>query len=211
MRHKELPGNDEPDIFEISIGSSCVNDDDLRDKTKDSTDTSKNNMSYGTISKSSLPVFNEDEDSNYLEKIFVDDKNGDYVYQQNLAIFNNKYFNDRNVIAPGVSSTYNFKVHNNTTMKIKYKIEMYEATDYTINLMYRLKRNGEYIIGNGNSWVSADNIKSDYMNLDAKRYDNYSLDWKWSYDGDHDDEDTMAGENMINFYKLNVRFYFEQV
>lgn len=235
LRSKRLPINKDPDIFEISVDNSCLSDVISEDKSALSNDevnssynknnsinnnniinTNTSNNTDKSINKnkdssSSIPTFNKDEDYKYLDKVFVDDESGNYVYQQNLNIFRNEYFNYTNIIAPGVSSTYKFKVHNNSDMKLRYKIEMYEAADYKVNLLYRLRKNDIYIIGDKNNWVSSDKLISNYTLIDIDNYDSYSLDWKWDYDSDHDDEDTMAGENMIDYYKLNVRFYFEQV
>ena len=88
---------------------------------------------------------------------------------------------------------------------------MYENTEYSINLKYRLKRNNTYVIGNDNTWVSANELKTEFNNINANASDNYSLDWQWVYDDGKDNEDTVVGENMTSNYKLNIRFYFEQV
>ena len=88
---------------------------------------------------------------------------------------------------------------------------MYENTEYSINLKYRLKRNNTYVIGNDNNWVSANELKTEFSKINANTSDNYSLDWQWMYDDDKDSQDTLAGENMTSAYKLNIRFYFEQV
>ena len=185
---KMIPGNEKPDIYDISIGRYCKDDD----------------------VKKTLPVFNQQKDENVLDKVFVDDVNGNYIYQQSLKIFNNKYFNGENKIAPGVSSTYNFKVHNSSNVKVKYRFNMFEISDYSINLKYRLKKNDEYVIGNKNNWVSASDLIVNNTMLNGNSNDSYSLDWKWDYDGGVDNEDTIVGENMKNLYKLNIRFYFEQ-
>ena len=221
MRYRNIPGNKNPDIYEITIGNSCIKgkDDNLiiDDKTGVKATNSNNNGNSNSnsnsnldINESNVEVYDDTYDANVLDKIFVDDEKGNYVYQQNLSIFKNAYFDYTNVIAPGVSSTYNFKVHNNSNIKIKYRIEMYESTDFSINLKYRLRKNGEYIKGDQNNWVRLNELLSSFSDLGANRYDNYSLDWKWDYEDGTDYEDTNAGENMTNNYKLNIRFYFEQ-
>lgn len=83
---------------------------------------------------------------------------------------------------------------------------MYEESEYDINLKYRLKRNGKYIIGNDHSWVDVEELKTSYSELSGNSTDVYSLDWKWF---DDDANDTVIGENMTSEYKLNIRFYFE--
>ena len=178
-----------------------------------------NNVIYKPIKKlvsingettTEIETYVPEEDKDVLGKVFVDDKNGDYLYQQKLAIFENAAFNYEEKIAPGVSNTYHFVVHNSSEMKIKYYIEMYEESEYFVNLKYRLKRGNEYIIGNDNTWVTAAQLKSDFSNLGISESDNYSLDWKWEYEDGKDDLDTLAGENMTSKYKLNIRIHFEE-
>ena len=197
------------DIFNININcpkEECpvVND----DKNKDNNTKNININSNKPEKKNDLPVFDEETDKNVIGKIFVNDKNGDYVYQQNLNIFNNAAFNYTNKIAPGVSNTYEFKVNNTSKVDIKYYIEMYEQTEYNINLKYRLRRNGSYVVGSEDNWVSANELKTEFKNLKASNYDSFELDWKWF---DDDTNDTNIGQNMTSEYKLNIRFYFEEI
>ena len=207
------------DVFDIDIHYFCRDNDcgtknvDDIDKTgkidKDKYSITSNNNYYTTGTSSEVPTYNESIDKNVTGIIYVDDKNGNYIYQQKLEIFNNAAFEYTNKIAPGVSNTYNFVVHNSTDTKLKYYLEMYEASEYKVNLKYRLKRNNSYIIGNENNWVTADELKTEFSKINADSSDNYSLDWKWVYDDGKDAADTLAGKNMISEYKLNVRFYFE--
>ena len=197
------------DVFNININcpkEECpvVNDD------KNNNDNTKNiNINSNKPNKNNdIPVFDEDTDKDIIGKVFVDDKDGNYIYQQNLNIFNNAAFNYTNKIAPGVSNTYEFKVNNTSNVDIKYYVEMYEQSDYNINLKYRLRRNGSYVIGSEDNWVSANELKTEFKNLKASNYDSFELDWKWF---DDDVNDTNIGENMTSEYKLNIRFYFEEI
>ena len=182
------------DVFDIDINCSC----------KDSSCTPYDKD--GNV----IPTFNEVTDKDVLGKVFVDDINGNYVYQQNLKIFTNSAFYYTEKIAPGVSNTYNFVVHNSMDYKLKYYIVMNEETEYFINLKYRLKRNGEYVIGDDSNWVGADKLKTEFSKIDIMSSDKYALDWKWEYSDGVDSLDTSAGENMTSQYKLNIKFYFEE-
>ncbi len=153
----------------------------------------------------SLPIFDE-TGLNLLGKVYVDDVNGDYVYHQQLRIFNNAAFNYTNKIAPGASNTYHFIVHNSTEYGLNYYLKMLEETQYKLNIKYRLKRNDQYILGNDNEWVSASELATESTYLDSGKSDRYSLDWKWF---DDDTNDTKAGENMDELYKLKVNLHFE--
>ena len=59
--------------------------------------------------------------------------------------------------------------------------------------------------------VQANELKTSFSGLDIKDSDKYSLDWKWEYESGDDNKDTYIGENMDDVYKLNIRFYIEQV
>ena len=133
-----------------------------------------------------------------------------YLYQQNLAIFENAAFEYKDKIAPGVSNTYNFVVHNSSEMNLKYYIEMYEESEYDVNMKYRLKKANQYVIGDDSTWVTADQLKTEFSNIGISTSDSYSLDWKWEYEDGVDDKDTLAGEKMTSDYKLNIRVHFEE-
>ena len=155
-----------------------------------------------------IPVYNEQTDKNILGKVFVDDKDGNYLYQERLNIFTNAAYKFTNKIAPGVSNVYHFVVHNSNNTNVKYYIQMYEDSEYKINLKYRLKCKEGYAVGNDKTWVSADELITNFKNLNKGLSDNYSLEWKWF---DDDKNDTIAGKNMDSEYKLNIRFHFEAV
>ncbi len=186
------------DVFDIDINCDCSGkeDDNCNKTDKD-----------GNI----LPVYKPEIDKNTIGQVWIDDKNGNYIYQQNLKIFTNSAFYYTEKIAPGISNTYNFVVHNSTPVKLKYNIQMNEDSEYKINLKYRLKREGNYIIGNESTWVSADELITGFYDIDTMHSDKYALDWKWAYDDGVDSQDTIAGEYMTSTYKLNIRFYFEEI
>lgn len=138
------------------------------------------------------------------ENIIIEDKNGDYVYQNNLNIFSNDYLDNK--IAPGIFNIYYFKVKNVSNKDIKYYISFINNNDININLKYRLKRNGQYILGD--KWLSVDELKTPYVNLKQRKSDIYFLEWKWF---DNDNEDNYIGENVLNKYLLNINFYFDKM
>ena len=211
------------DVFDIDINCNCKNNDtcyndtnnrdDISNSNTNSTSTDSGNSSSTEVYNNSktFPTYDEIKYKDVIGTIFVDDNSGNYVYQQNLRIFTNSAFEYTNKIAPGVSNTYNFVVHNSTNVKLRYYVEMYEESEYSINLKYRLRRNNSYVIGNNNTWVSASELKTEFSKINASASDNYSLDWQWMYDDGKDNDDSVAGENMTSAYKLNIRFYFEQV
>lgn len=155
-----------------------------------------------------LPYFEDDISDKVKGTVYVDDKNGNYIYQNTLKIFENAAYEYTNKIAPGVSNVYQFVVHNGTNAKIKYYMKMYEESEYKINMKYRLKRGDQYVVGDANNWVSASELQTRFKEMKKGSSDSYSLEWKWF---DDDVNDTIAGENMTSEYKLTARFYFEAI
>ena len=152
-----------------------------------------------------VPVYSPDEDEEETGKVFVYDKNGDFLYQQTLDIFKNSAFKNNNIIAPGSSNVYEFVVKNSSKKNAGYYLEMKEITEYPINIKYRLKCNGVFVVGDKDHWVTANELKTQYKTLKAGKSDNYSLDWCWFHD---DENDTFVGSNMTSEYQLNVDIYF---
>ena len=141
----------------------------------------------------------------------VEDRNGRYVYQKSLKIFENAAFEYTNKIAPGVSNSYDFKVHNETENAIRYNIEFEENSEYAINMRYRLKRDGVYVVGNDTEWVSASELASAFKELAVDGIDGYTLDWEWPYESGRDALDTEIGEKMVSEYSLAIKINFEEV
>ena len=202
------------DVFDIGLQCCWCNDDDdnpvpgVPDLVPDKGNNKGNGEGTKPIVNPDLPIYDEETDAHEIDKIFVDDKNGDYIYQQNLEIFNNATYEYTNKIAPGVSNTYQFVVHNSSDQNLNYYVEMYEITEYKVNLKYRLKKNGEYVVGSSSHWVSASDLKTAMARINSGVSDKYTLDWKWF---DDDVNDTIAGKSMTDTYKLNIRFRFETI
>ena len=122
-----------------------------------------------------------------------------------------KYVKDFEDINEHLNNTYQFVVHNSTNKKLNYYVQMYEESEYDINLKYRLRRNNDYVVGDDNTWVTANELKTAFSKIDSSSSDSYSLDWILEFNDDKDAEDTLAGSNMESNYKLDIRFYFESI
>ena len=212
------------DVFDIRIGCLCGRKDDDNNKGGDGDDDSGcdgdadgfyPNVSPGKNSQkgNSEKTINGDTDTDVDRAgiVYVDDKNGWYVYQKSLEIFNNAAFEYTNKIAPGVSNSYDFKVHNETSNKIQYNIEFSEESEYVVNMKYRLKRAGAYVVGSETEWVSAEQLSTSMKQLTIDGVDAYTLDWMWPYEDGKDSQDTKAGENMRSEYHLGIKVNFEEV
>ena len=124
-----------------------------------------------------------------------------------LGVFENGNYQHAAKIAPGVSGSYNFTVENHRDSTMKYDIWYGEVNTYNINMKFKLKRNGSYIAGDENTYVSASDLaKTDFL-IDANKVDLYTIEWKW-LDSDNDTEVGMTeGAN----YKLCINTYAEEV
>jgi len=147
----------------------------------------------------------QEEKEKQYKKIYVDDKDGNYADHKDINIFKNKYLDG--LIAPGVHGEYYFAVHNESTYKAEYFINMTEKMDDKVNMKYRLRKNGTYIIGNESEWVDASKLTTDFEVIGAKVTDKFALEWKWF---DDDENDIIAGKNH-GTYSLGIDIYFQEV
>ena len=127
-----------------------------------------------------------------------------------LDIFKNKYFEDKSIIAPGVSGSYSFTVENESENEFNYDIEFIEENPYEINMVFKLRINGEYVIGNEKNWVKGGKLVRNELLLKPNFKDIYTIEWKW----EHTDNDTEIGEQGGPggaYYKMKVKATAEQV
>jgi hypothetical protein len=187
------------DIYNININCVCG------PEKKDDDDCDDEIVSYsGTV--------NGRRGTNIRDHgvVYVDDKNGWYDYQKSIHIFESPAFEYTETIAPGVSNSYDFQVHNTTLTAIKYNVQFEEDSEYAINMRYRLKLNNNYVVGNDSTWVTAAELESGLTYLPGDATDTFTLDWEWPYEGGTDEADTLAGEEMMSKYSLGVKIGFEE-
>lgn len=192
--------NVDPDIFEINgeLNSNISNKDntgDTNNPINEDNNTNDNinnyNSNQSNISgNNSIVIDNNDNTSSNItfekDKDFtVSDNNVNWNSTEKIDIFKNSYFNNQNKIAPGISSTYNFVVKNNTDYTLSYQIKITEINNYNINMKYRLKKNNEYIIGANDIWVYPSEIILTDQIIKSSNNDTYTLEWKW-FDSDND-------------------------
>ena len=67
-------------------------------------------------------------------------------------------------------------------------------------MKYKLKHQGKYVLGNDNSYISADNLKVTSVYIKAHEQKSYILDWKWV----DSNNDTEIGFDVNSNYKLNM-------
>lgn len=154
----------------------------------------------------------EDENNNNNDGEIVDNKdririlqNGqtDWNELKELDIFNNNYFHDEAIIAPGVQGSYNYTIENISEKSCIYEIKYVPENKYNVNMMYKLKKNGKYIAGNENTWVTYDKMNVQNEVLTGNSKDIYTIEWKW-IDTDYDTE---IGETPGADYKMFISVY----
>ena len=185
------------DIFDITC--NC-NSDTNENITKNSSNKSDSTACVSYNDKKNTSSYSNDETG-----LVVYDKYTIYN-KSNLRIFENPAYQYKSIIAPGSSNTYNFIVRNNNNFNLKINIDMKEENKHNLILKYRLKENGNYVLGNSNTWVRASDLSLHDVKLNSKKYNTYSLDWKWEFSvSDEQDEiDTKIGFNAMEKYKLSI-------
>jgi len=142
-------------------------------------------------------VKNNDIEKNGMLKVY--DNDVDWSSKNELRIFSNPVYNFKNIVAPGSYNMYKYIVNNNEKFDVLYGLKFLEDNKDSINMKFKLKRNGEYIIGDDLNWESLNHKVINDLPLGINSYDVYLLEWKWM-DGK---DDTKAGFNQSD-YKLNI-------
>ena len=207
--HKPLIPTGNVDIFDIIFKKDCDNNcecnNNLNSKdcincnngnlnNKSSSNTNKNTNNHNIVSNK-----NQSEEKDGVE---VFDKETEYFQDTQLRIFTNAaYYVVDNKIAPDSQNSYQFVIRNNNKSDIKYDLNLNEENKYNVNMKYRLKLNGIYVVGNDDKWLSYKELKQENIELAANTYDVYTLDWKWF----ESSNDTEVGTNINSNYKLELR------
>lgn len=118
-----------------------------------------------------------------------------------LNIFEDSLYDNRSLIAPHSTNTYEFVVRNKLGFTIDYNLAFTECNDDKINMKYRLTHAGKYLAGNETEWVTFDKLNQVAKTLKNGSDDVYFLEWKW-FDSDND---TAIGEMDYADYKLNIK------
>lgn len=190
------------DIFDITIDKSCCKE--LEDCKCTCSDNKDDN------NKEPI-VYN---DSNYKPSIeaekkeakIFDNKLKKYNNSTKLNIFSNPAYEFKSIIAPLSSNVYQFVVRNSNDFPIQYELIVEEENEYNINMKYKLKKDGYYIIGDSDNWVTYEELKLYNNELMENSKNVYQLEWKWF----ESSNDTYIGE-VGKDYKLKISFDGEQI
>lgn len=145
------------------------------------------------------PVTPEPTPKKFLIKI--SDEDGDWEKSETLNVFS---VNERDVIAPYDRGSYEFEIQNTRNKSISYTLSLSEENPYKVNIKYRLKENGKYIIG-GTNWEYYDKIQLKDISLSANESDKYELEWMWV------SEDNEADTNIGLMHGVDYNLTFKVV
>lgn len=104
-------------------------------------------------------------------------------------------------IAPGVEGTYTYTVENPGELDMLYNIAVSEDNPYKVNMVFKLKRNGNFVAGNDNEWVKVDQLTQENIKIATGSTDIYTLDWKW----EDSENDTEIGKTEDAYYKIQLQ------
>lgn len=138
---------------------------------------------FGT---SNQPVTPQPLPTKFLIEISDDD--GNWQEHEKLNIF---AVSGREYVAPYDHGIYDFDIVNTVNRPISYTLELEEDNQDRVNIKYRLKENGKYIIG-VNNWVYYTDIILEDIVLNANGADSYQLEWMWV--SENNELDTAIGE-----------------
>lgn len=119
--------------------------------------------------------------------------------EQEINIFDNRFYSD-SIIAPGVNGQYDFTVENTGEKLVNYNFVFEELNNKNINLQYKIKMNGEYII---DKWTRIQNISLPSYELQPYTNANYTIEWEW-IDAENDTSIGMDSQNASYILKINI-------
>ena len=125
---------------------------------------------------------------------------------EDIPIFYNEQFGDR-LALPGTKSVYRFRFINNNAHALRFSFTFSEENEYGIEMVYTLQRDGVYIAGSGEEYVTAPELSFAGFTIEGGSESLFELCWYWK---DNDPVDTNAGENEA-IYRLNIEFNAEVV
>ena len=146
----------------------------------------------------------------------VSDNNGEWTTETHTDIFHTFRY-DNNLLYPGAGSTYSFKVYNSGEKYEACSIKIEDKNEYKIPLEFKLKRNGEYIIGTEDTWHMSPVLDTGLYKI--RGTEEYELEWRWQYQdeieskrAEADERDTALGVAAYSYdepYYLNITVYGE--
>lgn len=182
------------DIFNINSTKKDDKNNNQNNSNNSNNDNQSNN--YNNI-KNDTDKNDGEETKKNLITVFDEDLT--WNSENELRIFSNPAFEFQNIIAPGSTNTYQYVVNNSESFNITYSMIFIEKNKNLINMKFKLKRNGEYVLGSKDEWINIQGKSLQNLSLMSNSHDIYSLEWKW-VDTNTDTEKPFDSAH----YKLNI-------
>lgn len=144
---------------------------------------------------------------NNTDRFHIKQGSTEWKELKELDMFKNSTFQDRAIIAPGVTGKYNFTIENDSDVPFNYKMSFTEENPYNVNMVYKLKSNGVYVLGSENEWATHEQLTRANIVIDSLKTDLYTVEWRW----EDTDYDTQIGETEGANYKMHVEVDAEQI
>ena len=158
------------DIFNINSTKKDDKNNNQNNSNNSNNDNQSNN--YNNI-KNDTDKNDGEETKKNLITVFDEDLT--WNSENELRIFSNPAFEFQNIIAPGSTNTYQYVVNNSESFNITYSMIFIEKNKNLINMKFKLKRNGEYVLGSKDKWIDIQNKSLQNLSLMSNSHDIYSL------------------------------------
>lgn len=110
-------------------------------------------------------------------------------------------------IAPGVQDTYTYTVECQGNSNMMYNMQFSDVNPYNVNMIFKLKRNGQYVAGDEKTWVKVEQLSQTDMTIVPGTIDVFTLEWRW----EHSENDTEVGKIQGSNYKILIDSYAEAI
>lgn len=200
------------DIFEIDCNCADKTDKDQNENQHKNQNKEQNENERKDNSNSGDPAFKEennlevDENKPYISGLIVSDNYSIWGNEQ-ARIFSNPSYEYTSKIAPGSFNSYTFIVKNNNDFDILVDFEIVEGNPYNVNMKYKLRSRGNYLVGDANNYDDISKLQLRNIKIKAHESIPYILDWKWI----DSKNDTEIGEKIEVDYKLTINIGANQL
>lgn len=164
-----------------------------------------------SVSAANLPPPDAELSDSELE---VFDKDSTWSTSSHIDLFARNELGNQ-VLYPGIKGEYSFTVNNRSLHDREAEVVIDDTNDFDIPLDIRMSRDGVYVLGSEDSYVSSADYDSGVYKIDPEGQSVYKIEWKWDlYNSEEDDSrDTELG--VAAHYKdlpyyLNIVVYGEQ-
>lgn len=160
-------------------------------------------LKMGKLGPNNSDDNNIEIDNNGTEEIIKIISDGKEVNSDtDLKIFENKFFDNQPIIAPGVNGEYEFSVENTSDENVLYSIDFSEILSNKINMVYKLKLDNVYVRGDQDNYIDIEELDISDFTITKKSTASFTLEWYW-LDDDVNDTYTASQEEIQN-YKLTI-------